>query len=43
METYKTQGGQPSARDQKRFVLDQNSIEPQIKDIESVYAYIIIK
>ena len=37
MDTYKTQGGQSSPRDQKTFNLDQNSIEPHIEEIRTVF------
>ena len=37
MDTFKTQDGQPSARDQKTFTLDSSSIEPQIEEIRIVF------
>ena len=37
MDTYKTPGGQSSPRDQKTFNLDQNSIEPHIEEIRTVF------
>ena len=37
MDTYKTPGGQPSVRDQKTFNLDENSIEPHIEEIRTVF------
>ena len=37
MDTYKTPGGQPSPRDRKTFNLDQNSIEPHIEEIRTVF------
>ena len=37
MDTYKTPGGQSSPRDQKIFNLDQNSIEPHIEEIRTVF------
>ena len=39
MDTYKTPGGQSSPRDQKIFNLDQNSIEPHIEEIRTVFKH----